>query len=336
MNEFAYNDCTATTRIPVQVGKYKVVKTIGKGGFAVVVLGKHIVTNECVAIKIISRDTINKQNLLMYLENELRLSMRFEHPNIARVYDVIYEQDIIMIIMEYCPNGDLQSLLSRGVYFTIKEQINIAIQILEGIAYLHQRGICHRDIKPENIMFDAHYNPKIIDFGLSKEKGSLLKTCCGTPFFMAPEIVTCPNYNGMKTDLWAYGVTIHFMATQGRFPFTARSDIQIIQEIKNNRLNLNIEPKGLIGAIIERALTLNYEERPSADSLIKFINEKRCKNKSISSYAFHGPESNEQSLPKLYTRNNTPMFVRSQKVDDKAAASPIIPIRVRGQHRMSY
>ncbi|EAX88951.1 CAMK family protein kinase [Trichomonas vaginalis G3] len=327
---------TVYTRIPSHVSKYKVIKIIGRGGFAVVVLAQHTITKETVAIKIINRDIIVKNNLLMYLENELRLSTRFNHPNIAKVYDVIYEEDIIMIIMEYLQNGDLQSLLSRGVYFTIKEQLNIATQVLSGLAYLHSRGISHRDVKPENIMFDAHYNPKLIDFGLSKENGSVLKTYCGTPHFMAPEIILSQNYNGMKADLWAYGVTVHIMATGGRFPYTSQNDMQILEQIRENKLELQIEPKGLIGAIIEKALTIPMEERPTSADLLAFIEEKRCTNKAISTYTFNQKDIVDTPLPKLAPRNTTPLFIRAQNVNEKSSVLSSLITRVRAPHRLSY
>ncbi|EAX89733.1 CAMK family protein kinase [Trichomonas vaginalis G3] len=204
---------TSRIRIPSHIGKYTITKLIGKGGFAVVVLAVNDQTHQQVAIKICDRVQIQENNILAYLEAELRLSMRFNHPNIAKTYEVIYEPDIILIVMEYFPNGDLQSLLTHGVKFTTQEQIKIAIGVLNGLNYLHQRGISHRDIKPENIVFDEKLNPKIIDFGLSKEDSSNLYTFCGTPYYVAPEMITSHSYNGMKADIWAFGITLHCLAT---------------------------------------------------------------------------------------------------------------------------
>lgn len=87
-------------RVPEKVGNYDVIRTIGKGGFAVVVLGKNKKTNEFVAIKVISREEVNKFHYMPYLENELRLSSRFDHPNVVKILDIIYEEENIMVIME--------------------------------------------------------------------------------------------------------------------------------------------------------------------------------------------------------------------------------------------
>ncbi|KAI5510762.1 protein kinase protein, partial [Trichomonas vaginalis G3] len=184
MSEVSYH-----IRIPSSVGRYKILRQIGKGGFAVVVQAVDTKTNQFVAIKIVSRQEIQRQNNMIYLENELRLCSRFDHPSIVKVFDIIYEEDIIMIVMEYFQNGDLQSLISHGIRLSFEECIRISYQILEGLTYLHKRGISHRDIKPENILFDDAYNPKLVDFGLAKENSDALSTYCGTAWYIAPEIV---------------------------------------------------------------------------------------------------------------------------------------------------
>lgn len=257
-------------QIPEHINGYKVLKVIGKGGYAVVVLASEVKTGKRYAIKIINRHEIIKSKMFLYLENEIRLSSRFDHPNIVKVYNIIYEEDIIMIIMDYCPSGDLESFLTQGFRFTIEEQLKIAYQILDALNYLHKRGISHRDIKPGNILFDENMNAKLIDFGMSKEKSSSMKTLCGTPFFMAPETVTSKSYDGCKADIWSFGVTLHVLSAFC-YPFAAETPNKFVHDVKKNQLDFRIVSPGLIGTIVKYALTLEPKERPTAEDLMNFI-----------------------------------------------------------------
>lgn len=269
--EIVQEDIEAHIKVPKTIGKYRIHKIIGKGSSAIVCLASDKKTQDLYAVKIISRAHIIKNNLVSFVENELRLSARFDHPNLIKVYDIIYEPDTIMIVMEYLPNGDLQGLLCKQC-FTLNEQIRICKEILEGLSYLHHRGISHRDIKPENILFDADFHPKIIDFGFSRENSSRLRTFCGTALYIAPEVMTDKQYDGKKADIWSLGVTLHVLNT-GKFPWTARSDIQLLRDFQHRRVELKIEATGFMRKLIYEMLNVNPEERPSADCLLMMIEE---------------------------------------------------------------
>ncbi|EAY16939.1 CAMK family protein kinase [Trichomonas vaginalis G3] len=202
--------------------------------------------------------------------------------------------------MEYLPNSDLQTILERGVQFTIYEQVRIFKEIVLGLNYLHKRGISHRDIKPENILFDENYHPKIIDFGFSRENCSKLNTYCGTPFFVAPEVITSDQYDGTKADLWSLAVTMHIMNT-GKFPWRYRSDVQLIKDMQFGRLEIHNEAKGLIGLIIGKLLTFDPADRPTTDDILNMFAEHeqihQTKNE-LPHVALQGG-----SLPKIQTNN---------------------------------
>ena len=314
-------------RIPPIIGNYHVTKIIGRGGFAVVVLAYDPKTLQKVAIKIIDREQTTKQDIVSFLESELRLCIRFNHPNIIKVHDIIYEKDIIMIIMDYLKNGDLQSLLNRGIHFTVEEQVRITQQILEGLQYLHQRGIAHHDIKPENILFDAEMNPKLIDFGLSMENSKESHAYCGTPLYMSPEIVNTSTYDGMKSDIWALGVTLHLMST-GHYPWDERTSQQHLKDIEHNRLQLFVEARGIIGSVIKNCLVFEAKDRASVSDLLKIIdaynNKKTVINKANSqSKPLTGLINS--SLPRLVPRNNTPLFTKSRVPQNKFILPRVSP-----------
>lgn len=290
-----------SNQIPDEISKYKVIQVLGNGGFGYVVLAQDQKTQDYAAIKIIKREEVLKENRMRYLENELRLSQRFNHPNIVQVLDIIYEKDVIYIVMEYLSNGSLQLLLTKGYRFSFEEQMRISCGILQAIHYLHQQGISHRDIKPENILFDDDMNPKLIDFGLSKENSSSLRTYCGTPFFIAPEVIVSDKYDGRKADLWAYGVTMHIMAT-GHFPYQVKSETQLIRDIERNQLDMYIEPKGTIGFLIENTLQIDASKRLTTAQLLRFLEEQPMSQSYVGKSAQRAGK--EASLPHLQTKMN--------------------------------
>lgn len=315
-------------RIPQMVGKYKVTGVIGRGGFAVVVLGVDSKTNDRVAIKIINRSEMNRLGIMPYLENELRLHSRLTHPNVVKIYDIIYDNDIIMIIMEYLSGGDLYSLINRGIHFTFEEQLRFAVELLQGLCYMHQRGISHRDIKPENILFDSNFHPKLIDFGLSRETSNLLHTLCGTPLFIAPEILTNEAYDGKKADIWALGVTIHIMSTN-KFPWAPRNEMQLIKDIKKKSLEIVNEASGVLGILIKNCLIIDPNERPGCEQLLSLV-EYSLKS-TLMSPKINVPRSPsaESFLPQLTVTKDPAIISRLRKMSDRSLAKVIIPLKNR-------
>lgn len=320
--------CSNHIRIPEHVGKYKVIRQLGKGSFAVVVLGHDEKRDRFVAIKIINRLEIIKNGIVQYVENELRLSSRLDHPNIARVFQIIYEEDIIMIVMEYLPNGDLQKVLLNNVVFTYTQLVKIVAGILSGLQYLHQRRIAHRDIKPENILFDADYNPKFIDFGLSRETTTAQTTFCDTTIFLAPEVILCDHYDPFKADIWSVGLTIHMLTTL-TFPFKYVNKAQYIKDIKNGTLVFHNLAHGVLGDIINMCIVQDPQSRATIDQIVDFLHitdtgNFKCSQSQVES------KLPAITTPKLNIRNYTPIVVckstkcrQSFKYTQPIAASPL-------------
>lgn len=291
--------------IPPTIGKYNVVRPIGKGGYAVVVLATDTKTNNKVAIKIVSREEIVRHNLLLYLENELRICARLDHPNIAKIHEVIYQPETIMIVMDYYVNGDMQSLLDSCYHFTPRDQHQIASELLEALTYLHKRGIAHRDIKPSNILFDNEFHLKLIDFGLSKQKIDLMATFCGTPLFMAPEVVLSTEYDGFKADIWSFGVVIHLLCS-GVFPFDATSEVQFLNDIHRSKLKIILDVPGFLNNIVKNSLIMDPKDRLTAEELLKMIKETENKLQMPMTTIPNYSQSVKCILPKLQVRMDSP------------------------------
>lgn len=304
-------------QIPNTIGRFKVSHTLHKGKSSVVVFAKDEKVNECVAIKLVKRDEVVKQNMLPYFENELRLSSRFDHPNIVKVHDILYTDDYIMIVMDYLPNGDLRQLLSKNTLLPFDDQLRIIYEILQGLDYLHKRGISHRNISPENILFDKNMTPKLIDFGWSKENSASMHTMCGTPLFIAPEIVLSKNYDGRKADIWSFGVLTHLIAS-GNFPWNDISEAQYLKIIQEENVEINIEPKGIIGTLIKKALTIDPNQRSTAEALLATLGTTNNSKKIVMSKVQNQKRTASGSfLPRLNVVPPSPVFMRSRLIHDK-------------------
>lgn len=122
--------------------------------------------------------------------------------------------------MEFVSDGELFDLIVKKQRLDEQQACKYFQELISGINYIHQLGICHRDLKPENLLVDYDKQLKIVDFGLSNlyEKGEALKTACGSPCYAAPEMIAGKRYNGLMSDLWSVGVVLYAMLC-GYLPF---------------------------------------------------------------------------------------------------------------------
>ena len=257
-----------TLTFSASLGKYQYVKTLGKGSFSIVALVFEKQTKVFYACKIVSRQQLIEQNIFTRFEQEVRIQQTLHHPNIVQIYDIIYEKDIIAVIIEYCKNGELFNFIAMSgflVDLTIQVMFRKIVLALE---YIHSKGIAHRDIKPENILLDEHFNPKLADFGLCHlmPKSVLLSTPCGSPFYAPPEIISGLQYDGTKSDIWSLGIVLYSMAT-GELPWTALSQQALFHQIQNVEFTI---PPGIsppIQQLLHAMLSKDPTKRPSASEI---------------------------------------------------------------------
>ncbi|XP_059636397.1 CBL-interacting serine/threonine-protein kinase 8 isoform X2 [Cornus florida] len=204
-----------------KVGKYEVGRTIGEGTFAKVKFAQNTETGESVAMKILDRSTIIKHKMVDQIKREIYIMKLVRHPYVVRLHEVIASRTKIYIILEFITGGELFDKIVHHGRLSEAESRGYFQQLIDGVDYCHSKGVYHRDLKPENLLLDSQGNLKISDFGLSAlpEQGvSLLRTTCGTPNYVAPEVLSHKGYDGAAADVWSCGVILYVLIA-GYLPF---------------------------------------------------------------------------------------------------------------------
>ncbi|XP_011018168.1 PREDICTED: CBL-interacting serine/threonine-protein kinase 21 isoform X2 [Populus euphratica] len=214
------------------IGKYQLGRTIGEGTFAKVKLAVDSTDGRPLAIKIMDKNKVMQRHLKDQVQREIRAMKLVHHPGIVRIHEVIGTKTKIYMVMEYVPGGQLADKLSYAKKLRESEARRIFHQLIDAVDYCHNRGVYHRDLKPENLLLDGKGNLKVSDFGLSalQKTESLLTTTCGSPYYIAPELIANKGYEGAAADVWSCGVIL-FELLSGYLPFDERSLIMLYKKI---------------------------------------------------------------------------------------------------------
>ncbi|VAX22329.1 Serine/threonine protein kinase [hydrothermal vent metagenome] len=253
------------------LGRYEIISELGRGGMGIVMKGKDPKIDRLVALKIIKFEDIADsgriKELIERFHIEARAAGKLTHPSIVTIYDVGEQSGMSFIAMEFVEGRDLADILRKEKKMPFKRAANLIIQIAEGLAFAHERGIIHRDIKPGNILIQKNDKVKITDFGLARlqSAGSVTQTghAVGSPLYMSPEQVQSLPMDG-RSDIFSLGVMFYELVT-GVKPFEADSLTGIIFKIIkddplppttfNKRLSSSAE------AVIKKMMAKDPEQR---------------------------------------------------------------------------
>ncbi|PHJ24910.1 histone kinase [Cystoisospora suis] len=200
------------------LSQYTLGETIGEGTFGKVKLGKHVLTQESVAIKILEKSRIREAGDIERVVREIHILKTIRHPHIVRLLEIIETHQNLYLVMEYASGGELYDYIVKKQRIDEVEACKFFRQILSGIEEMHRLNICHRDLKPENILLDSEKNIKIVDFGLSNLYTRFLQTACGSPSYAAPEMIEGKIYTPLSVDIWSLGIIL-FALLAGYLPF---------------------------------------------------------------------------------------------------------------------
>lgn len=202
--------------------KYELGKLLGCGAFGKVYHARDIRTAQSVAIKVVSKQKILKSGLTAHVKREISIMRRLRHPHIVRLLEILATKKKIYFVLEFAKGGELFAKLAKG-RFSEDLSRRYFQQLISAVGYCHSRGVYHRDLKPENLLLDENWDLKVTDFGLSAVRDQirpdgLLHTLCGTPAYVAPDILAKKGYDGAKVDIWSCGIIL-FVFNAGYLPF---------------------------------------------------------------------------------------------------------------------
>lgn len=270
-------------------------QVLGVGNFSTVKLGIQKKTGKRCALKIVDKTLVtNKPNML---KNEVDILLRVDHPNIIHLVDLFDQPKALYLVMELVTGGELFDKIVEREQYSEEDAAGVMKQLFDSIKYLHGIGIVHRDLKPENLLLanDADDAPvKLADFGLSKiyTEDMMLSTACGTPGYVAPEILEAKPYT-KAVDLWSCGVIMYILLC-GYPPFYNESEAVLFENIMSGKFefhkpywdNISDSAKDLI----KHLLVVDPDERYDADQALEHPWIKREKDKAA------GKEKSETSI----------------------------------------
>ncbi|XP_034709037.1 CBL-interacting serine/threonine-protein kinase 9 isoform X2 [Vitis riparia] len=218
-----------------RVGRYEIGKTLGEGSFAKVKYARNSDTGDSVAIKVLDRDHVLRHKMVEQIKREISTMKLIKHPNVVTIFEVMASKTKIYIVVEFVDGGELFDRIAKNGRLKEDEARRYFQQLINAVDYCHSRGVYHRDLKPENLLLDSYGVLKISDFGLSalsqqvREDG-LFHTACGTPNYVAPEVLNNKGYDGASADIWSCGVIL-FVLLAGYLPFDEVSLMALYKKI---------------------------------------------------------------------------------------------------------
>mmetsp|Transcript_23018 Transcript_23018/g.47709 ORF Transcript_23018/g.47709 Transcript_23018/m.47709 type:complete len:553 (+) Transcript_23018:337-1995(+) len=241
---------------------YTIGKVVGVGSFAKVRLAWHKLTGQAIAIKTYEKSKMKDASHLRRVQQEIKVMEKLNHPRLIRLFETLESPKRIHLIMEFVSAGNLCSYVKRRRRLPEEEARKIFYQISVALCFMHDSEIIHRDVKLENVLLDKDGNSKLIDFGFSvfsKDKKAL-KVFCGTPSYMAPEIVRRIEYEGKPIDAWSLGVVLYALVC-GCFPFSAKSYPELYKKIMRGQFRIPDTLSQGVKDLIRNLLVLDPRKR---------------------------------------------------------------------------
>lgn len=254
-----------------KLGRYDLIRVLGKGAMGLVYEGRDPNLDRRVAIKTIKVENLSEEAAAEYevrFRTEARSAARLQHPHIVSVYDSDRDGDIAFLVMEFIAGDDLKHHLDKGDLYTLEQTLGIMGDLLSALDYAHRQSIVHRDIKPANLLIETSGRVKLTDFGVARiqDSGEATRTqgsMVGTLKYMSPEQVQGRPIDA-RADLFAAGIVLYQLLT-GKRPFDGDTDFATIQQIVGHTppapSSFNAKLPAAIDAVVVRSLAKSRDQR---------------------------------------------------------------------------
>ncbi|GJJ15054.1 hypothetical protein Clacol_009329 [Clathrus columnatus] len=283
---------------------------LGEGGFARVYEVKDVKGVRC-AIKVITKSSLKTKKAKTKLYAEIKIHRSLTHPNVVKFNECFEDEENVYMTLELCENGSLMDMLRRRRRFTEPEARFFLVQLIGACHWMHTHQVIHRDLKLGNLLLDARMNVKVADFGLAaliENPGERKKTICGTPNYIAPEVLfDTTNGHSFEVDTWSIGVILYTLIV-GRPPFQTKDVKEIYKRIRDNQYEFPTDRQvcSNVRALIQQILTTDPQARPTLHEILDhafFIDGTVPSYVPITAHneppSYHPPITHQQSLANL-------------------------------------
>ncbi|CAL5995719.1 Kinase [Hexamita inflata] len=246
-----------------RVSNYVIDKQLGKGTFGDVKLATHVLTGEKVAIKILEKAKISREEDFNRVVREIQVLKMLNHSNIVKLLEVLDTPHHIFLVTQFVENGELFDYVVKRGKLTEQETCKFFRQLISAVSYCHLRRVCHRDLKLENILLNAANDLKIIDFGLSNilsQENAKFKTACGSPSYVAPEVLSGRKYHGPQVDIWSAGIILYAMLC-GTLPFDDEELPKLYKKIGSGQFDIPPFVSASAADLLKKILVVDPEKR---------------------------------------------------------------------------
>ena len=255
------------------IKKYRKIRVLGKGGFARCYEVFDEQNHQSLAAKIIPKKNLIKSRAKQKLISEIKIHKSINHENIVKFEHYFEDAEYVYLLIELCHNQTLHELLKRRKKLTELEVQYYILQLIKALQYLHNLKIIHRDLKLANLFISESMNLKLGDFGLAARlnfDGERRRSLCGTPNYIAPEILDGKNGHSFEVDIWSLGVIIYILLI-GKPPFETNNVKETYKRIRlrNYSFPQNARISEPAKELIQNILVLNPYKRPSLEEILK-------------------------------------------------------------------
>lgn len=264
---------------------FEIGRPLGKGKFGNVYLAREKKTQFLVALKVMFKSQLQKNNVEHQLRREVEIQSHLRHPNILCLYNWFHDDTRVYLILEYAPQGELYRKLTNAKYFTDHRAATYIYQLCHALKFCHERKVIHRDIKPENLLLGYHGEIKIADFGWSVHApSSRRETMCGTLDYLPPEMIQSSVYDE-KVDHWALGILIYEFLV-GKPPFESSGTHETYRRIRECVVHFPTHVSAEAQDLIKKLLRKKPAERISLDEVLAHPWIKKNADKAVKSKTF--------------------------------------------------